>query len=248
MSDDLNKLFLQATRKALVGWETDLTADEIIQELWVWYLESPYIQTTLGKLHRGEAVLYVRSQVFNILTGEAKSRDLFDGRSLYSSDNVKDALSRASTNRYLVDILPLAMQSLEKQNEGYVEAIRVRYDDGVVPVSRSKQQVYLSRAVKSLTEHVNVIAITAGIETDERGRISAKEGPGSKHAVFPDTRKSKGADHSDPTADMAIGLIEAGDQEVVLCATTADRHPIKGDNGRYLDSAQTTTYRKEFLR
>ncbi|VCT89516.1 hypothetical protein MHAS_01210 [Mycolicibacterium hassiacum DSM 44199] len=202
--NDINKVFGKAARKALVSWETDLTAEELIQELWVWYLESPKIQNRIDRLSEGEAVNYVRMQCLSILSGEAKKKDLFEERSPYSSDSVKDALLGVSTNRYLLDILPIAMKSLNRQNERYAEAIRRRYDDGVVPVSRSKEQVQLSRAVKSLTEHVNIIAITAGV--DAKGNVS--EGPGSRHAVFPETRKAQGGGCSDPTANIAILLIE----------------------------------------
>ncbi|CAA79429.1 sigma-K factor [Fromanvirus L5] len=207
MTDDISKLFSRATRKALIGWETNLTAEEIIQELWVWYLESPYIQKTLESLHRGEAVHYVRNQVRNILSGAAKARDLFQERSHYSSENVKEALQGESTNRYLVDILPLAMKALDAQNGGYAEAIRSRYTDGISPKDKSGQN-RLFRAHKSLTEHVNIIAITAGVEKDDKGKVIVKDGPGSKHAIFPDIRKSQGDGHSDPTANIAIMLIE----------------------------------------
>ncbi|AAC18493.1 DNA binding protein [Mycobacterium phage Lakes] len=208
MTGDINKLFMRATRKAMIGWETNLTADEIVQELWVWYLESPYIQKKLGELRPGEAVIYVRKQVHNILSGSAKARDLFQERSHYSSDNVKDALRGESTNRYLVDILPLAMKELGSKNERHAEAIRVRYDDGVVPERGSAAEAMLKRAVKSLTEHVNIIAITAGVERDDNGKVIVKDGPGSKHAIFPDIRKVQGEGHSDPTANIAIMLVE----------------------------------------
>ncbi|AGR46467.1 hypothetical protein ODIN_52 [Mycobacterium phage Odin] len=208
---DINSVFSKAARKALVSWETDVSADELIQELWVWYLGSPSIQNRIDGLSEGEAVLYVRRQCFNILSGDAKAKDLFEARSHYSSDNVKDALMGTSTNRYLVDILPLAMEALGKQNEGYAEAIKVRYEDGVVPVSRSKEQVALSRAIKSLTQHVNIIAITAGVERDAKGKVVVKDGPGSKHAIFPDIRKTQGDGHSDPTATIAMLLIEHPD-------------------------------------
>ncbi|QGJ89752.1 helix-turn-helix DNA binding protein [Mycobacterium phage Superchunk] len=204
---DINSVFSKAARKALVSWETDVSSDELVQELWVWYLGSPSIQNRIDGLSEGEAVLYVRRQCFNILSGDAKAKDLFEARSHYSSDNVKDALMGTSTNRYLVDILPLAMESLGKQNEGYAEAIKVRYTDGISPQDKPGQN-RLFRAHKSLTEHVNIIAITAGVEHDAKGKVVVKDGPGSKHAIFPDIRKTQGDGHSDPTATIAMLLIE----------------------------------------
>jgi 3-oxoacyl-(acyl-carrier-protein) synthase len=96
------------------------------------------------------------------------------------------------------------MDALGNQNESYAEALRSRYVDGVVP-PQGAQFVRLSRAVKSLTEHVNIIAILAG--ADVASNNVHIEGPGSRHSVFPETRPTTGG-HSDPTADIAILLIE----------------------------------------
>ncbi|ASZ72845.1 sigma factor [Mycobacterium phage Drake55] len=202
---DISKVFSKAARKALVSWETDLTADELIQDLWVWYLESPAIQNTIDGLVEGEAVLYVRRQALNILAKKALANDMFNGRRLYSSDSIREALAGTSTNRYLVDILPRAMESLSSQNEGYAEALRSRYIDGIVPPKKGGGAMQLARAVRSLTEHVNVIAILAG--ADVASNNVQIEGPGSRHSVFPETRPTTGG-HSDPTADIAILLIE----------------------------------------
>ncbi|AHJ86418.1 hypothetical protein 40AC_55 [Mycobacterium phage 40AC] len=201
MNDDILR---KGARKALWAWkQDDSELDDLTNDLWVWYLERPSTQRKMAKLTDNEAVETVKIAALQMLSGKQLSSNEFNGRNLYSSEAVKDALRRASTNRYLVDILPLAIKSLDKQNEGYVEAIRSRYDDGVIPAQGS-DAVKLTRAVKSLTEHVNVIAITAGVDAD--GNVT--EGPGSRHAVFPETRKTKGEGHSDPTADIAIMLIE----------------------------------------
>ncbi|APC43202.1 hypothetical protein SEA_JAAN_54 [Mycobacterium phage Jaan] len=240
----MNEIFERSARKALFAWKQDTEGlDDLVNDLWVWYLERPGTQKKLQEADEFLARDLVYKAALQILAGEALSNDMFNGRSLYSSDSVREALRGESTNRYLVDILPIALSEMAEQNEGQAEAIRVRYEDGVVPVDNAPKQL-LKRAVKSLTEHVNITAIRAGV--DAEGNVT--EGPGSRHSVFPETRKARGADHSDPTADMAIGLIESGDEPHVLCAMTADRKPIRGSDGRFLDSDQTTTYRKEFVR
>ncbi|ACE79979.1 hypothetical protein Pukovnik_53 [Mycobacterium phage Pukovnik] len=241
----MHEVFRKAARAALFAWKQDESqADDLVNDLWVWYLERPATQRKMEALSFNEAVVTARIAALQMLSGQQLSANEFNGRNLYSSDNVKDALLGVSTNRYLVDILPLAMKALSGKNEDQAEAIRSRYDDGIVPSKKDGAAMLLSRAVKSLTEHVNIIAITAGVDAD--GNVT--EGPGSRHSVFPETRKARGADHSDPTADMAIGLIEGGDEPHVLCAMTADRKPIRGSDGKFLDSDQTTTYRKEFVR
>ncbi|QTF81477.1 helix-turn-helix DNA binding domain protein [Mycobacterium phage TarsusIV] len=200
----MEDIFRKSAKAAMFAWkQSEDGIDDLVNDLWVWYLERPGTQKKLQDADEYLARRLVYKAALQILAGQSLESDMFNGKSLYSSDNVKDALLGVSTNRYLVDILPRAMEALSAQNEARAEAIRSRYEDGVIPVSRSKEQVQLSKAIKSLTEHVNVIAITAGVDAD--GNVT--EGPGSRHSVFPETRPTSGG-HSDPTADIAILLIE----------------------------------------
>lgn len=201
ISARINTIFQKATRKALVGWETDLETTELINELWAWYLASPYIQKTLDSLSEGEAVKYARKQAFNILTKEIKDRDLFGSRTIYSSDSIKDALLDRSSNRHLKDILPVALRNLDNKNPGYAEAIRARYTDGEIP-SQGSGAVKLSRAMKALTEQVNITALVAG-SFDSRNH----SGPKLRHAVMDPELRTSGGQHSDPTANMALALL-----------------------------------------
>lgn len=207
------QLLRQGASKALYGWETDLEVDELTNELWIWYNGSPAIQAKLASLRRGEAVRYVKHQAVNILSGYAKKTDVFQDRILYPTGTVKDALLGKSNNKYLLKILPDALKALQQQNIGYAAALRSRYEDGVVP-PQGAELVRLTRATKALTEHVNVLAIMAGLDT--KGNLH--DGPGSKalmqkrrpvykHEESPEIRRVKG-EHSDPTANIAIMLIE----------------------------------------
>ncbi|WKW87267.1 DNA binding protein [Mycobacterium phage Chargerpower] len=200
----MEKVFRKAAKSALFTWKQDESGlDDLVNDLWVWYLERPGTQRKLEGLSDNEAVTTVKRAALQMLSGQQLSGNEFNGRNLYSSDNVKDALLGTSTNRYLIDILPRALKALDEQNEGHAEAIRSRYTDGVIPSKSGGAAMLLSRAVKSLTEHVNIIAITAGVDAD--GNVT--EGPGSRHSVFPETRPTSGG-HSDPTGDIAILLIE----------------------------------------
>lgn len=200
----MEKIIAKGAKSALFSWkQSDDGLDDLINDLWVWYLESPATQKKLQGSDEYLARKLVYKAALQILAKKSLSDDRFNGKSLYSSESVKDALSGRSKNRYLVDILPKAMSELESQNEAYAEALRCRYEDGVFPDDKQDKN-RLVRAHKSLTEHVNIIAITAGVDSD--GNVT--EGPGSRHAVFPETRRAKGAGHSDPTGDIAIMLIE----------------------------------------
>ncbi|AEJ94555.1 hypothetical protein PBI_ACHEBE_49 [Mycobacterium phage Achebe] len=182
-----------AAKSALATWGREGGLDDLVQDLWVWYLERPETQRKLAELSKPEAITTVRRAAIQILTEQVLAGNNFNGRNLYSSEAVKDVLKDRSTNRYLKDIMPTAMAALEKQNPDHAEALRVRYEDGGKP-----DKDVLFRAHKAITEQVNIIAITAGDV--------------SSAAVQAETRKSSGG-RSDPTADAAIALIEKGDEE-----------------------------------
>jgi len=194
----------KSAKTALFSWRQNSEGlEDLINDLWVWYLERPGTQEKVQGADEPLARRLVYKAALQILAGQALSDDKFSGRNIYSSEAVKDALAGVSGNHYLVDILPRAFDSLRQQNEGYAEALQVRYTDGEVPSDKAGEN-RLVRAHKSLTEHVNIIAITAGV--DSNGNV--KEGPGSRSAVFPETRRAKGYGHADPTGDTAILLIE----------------------------------------
>lgn len=200
----MKEIFEKSAQSALFAWKQDGAGlEDLVNDLWVWYLESPATQKKLQDSDTFLARRLVYKRSLQILAKQSLADDEFNGRNLYSSDSIREALLGKSTNRYLVDILPRALGELGEQNAGYAEAIRSRYDDAVVPKENAPKQ-RLKYAVKSLTEHVNILAITAGVDAD--GNIT--EGPGSRHSVFPETRSSKGSGHSDPTADIAIMLME----------------------------------------
>ena len=206
MTDNtIASLFSKAARSALFSWKQSTEGlEDLINDLWVWYLERPGTQKKLQESDDFLARRLVYKAALQILAKQTLDSDEFQGRNLYSSDSVRAALRGESTNRYLLDILPTALNSLDRKNPGHAEAIRVRYIDGVIPPKEGGEAMLLSRAVKSLTEHINIIAITAGM--DSEGRVS--QGPGSRSAVFPETRRPKNAGHRDPTGDTAVLLIE----------------------------------------
>ena len=194
----INRIFQKATRKALVGWETDINTTELINELWAWYLERPYVQKQFEELSEAKLVGFARRQAINLLSQGAKDRDLFESRNIYSSDSIKAALSGNLKSGYLSSILPFAMDALDSKNAGYAEAIRIRYEDGVVPPKSGGEAMKLSRAVKALTQHVNIIALTAG---DGNGK------PKLRRPVDPSNRSAGGV-HSDPTANIALMILD----------------------------------------
>lgn len=250
--DEVNSTLQKAAKRALMEWGRDDSPDDLTQDLWVWYLERPATQERFATDDEFLCRQLAYLAALQILAGQSLSSDTFNDKALYSSESVKDALKGRSTNRYLIDILPRAMAALAAKNEGQAEAIRSRYDDGVIP--KGSDADMLTKAHKSLTEHVNIIAITAGV--DAEGKTTT--GPGSRSAVFPETRKAKGNHHSDPTGEMAMALLAAeGDVReaffendwVVDLTTEYEEHlaPLSIFDGTFNGMAGSEMYRAQVV-
>jgi hypothetical protein len=214
-SDGLDKVFRKGAEKAVAEWFSGQwdrqvqEVDDLVQDLWAWYLETPETQRKMEPLSQPEAVETVRKRALQLLSKQTIEGNTFQGRDLFSSDAVKDALKGKSSNKYLFEVLPLAMKELQRQDDsalaagrprGYAEAIRSRYEDGVVPRNtpgdRDESAIQtLKHAIKALTAEINVEYITTEIKDI-----------GSKTVVFADTRRPKGG-HGDPTGDIAVLLV-----------------------------------------
>lgn len=216
----LNKVFHRAATGALIEWGLEGMHEDLVQDLWVWYLRIPSVQHKMAELSEPEKIVTAKIYAHQLISEKVLEGNAFSGASLYSSDCVRDVLGDQSRNVHLKDLVPIALERLDKRNPEQAEAIRSRYQDGLVPVEPAKSM--LKRGVKALTEEVNIICLT-----------SDNQGTGSRDRVFPGTRKRKG-EHGEPTADLAIGLIYNGDEEIELL-----------DNRRQ-PTGETTTYRKEF--
>jgi hypothetical protein len=219
--EDLGEHVEAAARRALHDWGHPIEGlDDLVQDLWVWYLARPSTQEMVNRPNNNQT--FIRNLFYRAagqtLAGQVLDADVFKGNDLYSADAVKDWLAGASTNKYLGKLIQKALTKLSDQNAEHRSAIRDRYEEGdpryLVPGAPA---MLLSRAVKSLTGHVNALAIE-----DKQGdtvRPSRGVSAGSRRG---------GGGYSDPTADMALGLIRAGDA------------PIETASG------EVTTMRKEF--
>lgn len=196
----MDKTFRKAAAKALVEWGREEGLEDLVQAIWVWYLERPGTQDKFAQADEFLVRNLAYRAALQILSGEAVTDDVFTGRSLYSVDSVKDALKGETTNRHLPELVELALEAVQqrdadREDEGkprdYAEAIRSRYIDGIVPAGPDADRLF--RALTAVTEEVNVLYLTS----DARGR----------HAMFPDLRKANGG-HSDPTGEIACTLID----------------------------------------
>ncbi len=215
----LDRLFRKAGQSVLAEWGIEGELDDLAQDLWVWYLESPGTQSKLAGMEAGEKVSAVRKAANQIVSEKVLEGDVASGRVLYSSEAIKDHLKGESSNKFLNGLMPKAMNVLAARNAGHAQAIIDRYENGEVPEPGAKQ-VTLSRALKSLTAEVNVTVLSE----ENKGR----------NAIFPELRRKKG-EHSDPTLDAVLGLL----------SENANKE-IKTVNSRREQTGRTT-YRHEML-
>jgi hypothetical protein len=189
----LDKVFRQAAKGTLIEWGIEGEVDDLVQNLWKWYLERPSTQQLMADLSEPERIVTARHHANQIISGDVLAGNLATGKVVYSTDAVKEALEGISTNKYLLEILHDAREALAARNELQAEALRSRYEDGVFPVEPGKS--VLKRAVKSLTDEVNIMYLT-----------SDDDGIGRREAASPNTRKGGGG-YSDPTSGIALALM-----------------------------------------
>lgn len=227
---ELNRKFKRAATSALVAWKGNFNRDELsdlINDLWQWYLERPSVRNKLDNADSSLFQALARKHAITLLSMEANKYDVFSGRVMYSSEAVKAALSGEPQHKYLLEILPVAMDRLVERHEQYADALKRRFIDGIIPKQGTEAQ-RVTNAVKALTEEVNVIALTTRAKQHEgpgsRKKIVFREddddfdGEGGEYVEVDETKEGGGGldpasirgkgTHGDPTGNLALALIE----------------------------------------
>ena len=166
--------------------------DDLFQDLLLWYCSRPETRRKMLELTDAEIFVTVKKHASQELSEQQLADNVYFDKVMFSTLSVQRYLKGQSTNKYLAEVIPIALDNI---NELHKEAILVRYVDGIVP-KENKNKRYLNNAIKRLTEEVNVIQLTTDQET-----------VGSRSVVFPDTVKPQGS-HGDPTAGIALTLME----------------------------------------
>lgn len=188
----------RAAKSALVQWYSGQwtrqseEVGDLTDDLIVWYLTRASTRNQMESLSEPQIMVMFRNHARQVLSRAALDGDVFDGKTLYTTESIKDALKGESTNRYLMTILPFAIKRL---NDTYREALAKRYIDGEYPQNKEEENAQMWGTV-ALTREVNVLYITEDVK-----------GVGSSSTVFPESIKSKGGDHSDPTGNTALMLM-----------------------------------------
>lgn len=236
--ESLDDTIRAAARQALHDWGRTMESrggsngelEDLVQDLWAFYLDprNKSVQkfvasrtTETGRrrvfyrLEKGENGKSRRAGLASqIIVGQQAESDLFQADQSYSSESIKEWLRGESTNKYLGKLITQAMDRLYQD---HLVAIKSRYEDGVIPSRTGPAKDVLLRAHVALTEAVN------GLHQAEK----SEEGQRPTRGVQAGSRRGGGG-YSDPTADMALGLIQGGDTQIELA------------------SGEVTTMRKEF--
>jgi hypothetical protein len=165
--------------------------DDLLQDLLEWYLETPSTQLKMSGLTDSEVFVTIKIRAQQLLSKQQLNDNIQKDKVMFSTDSIKRYLKGESTNKYLIDVVPIALDMI---NEKHKEALLSRYVDKKIP-SQGKDAEFLSNSHKTLTAMVNLIQLTTDAKTI-----------GSRSIVFPDTVKPSGS-HGDPTANIALTLM-----------------------------------------
>lgn len=194
MKTDLEKLFSSVVKHLAHNW--DISVQDLTQDLWLWYHVSKSSKVKVDEVPWKQAFNLVKAEAVRIIRNQMLDDNLFQGEIIYSAEMVKDVLKGVSDNRYLKDLVPIAMNAI---NEEYAEALRVRYTDGVIlPDKQSKNR--LTRSHQALTKQVNILC--------------SKVGKVGRDPVPAESRAPRGG-VNDPTANTALALIQRGDDVII---------------------------------
>lgn len=222
----MNELFRKSAKVALGEWYSgqwmvqEQELDNLTNDLWVWYLESPSVKDKLDNSDPALARSLVVRQALKRLARNSLDADKFQGKVLFSVDAVKDALKGRSTNKFLKAILPIAMEAVQHKDDytpgrEYAEALRSRYMDQQIPKTKHEENK-LVYAHTAITDEVNINYLTVDVE-----------GIGSANVMFPGLRKRNG-EHGDPTGNTALLLMDNPEYREEYLSVTAWQQVIGG--------------------
>lgn len=196
--NDFDTMIRAGAKSALRAWHhrqpglQEEKLDDLISDLWLYGLERQGFRSKIEESDSKLAKYLVRRTALQLLSKQQLHQDTFNGKQLYSSEAIKDAMKGRSTNKYLMSVLPTAMAALDKRGErngsNYAEVLRRRYIDG-----EAVQKNQLWRAHQALTEEINILVITTGEQSWD---------------AMPAESRSASGGHSDPTGDTAILLMD----------------------------------------
>jgi hypothetical protein len=165
----------RAAKKVADKWPSITTQEDMIQTLTVHFLEAPGALKKLAELTPGKRMGRLIGIGHDKASGERDALDVFTGQFSYSVDEVRKLLERGGLDGQVggfnsaVADLEAAYGELQVKNAGHGKALWDRYALGIKPAQGAPAMV-LSRALESLTVHMNRVSKSARYEYLNGGR------------------------------------------------------------------------------
>lgn len=201
ISDDIADEITRAARTVAAKWPGVLDEDDLVQDIWLRLLETPGYQDTLERMEPSDQRRAIQGLGHQIASRERSDYFHFTGNIRYGSDEVKrllandglqvvdsiaalgsvwdskeDQVSGSREPTHLVETrvdLHEGMKALQASHLRYALAITDRYFFGIEPTSGAEWS-RLSRAIKTLTEHMN---------SARSARQVSHDGPGCRRVM-----------------------------------------------------------------
>lgn len=133
------------------GWQ--FSVDDLVQDLWVWYLENPGLHHKFENVSEWpKAIAYVKKVAYALARGGEWEQDKFRANFDYSVDTAKAVLRGEVAGPLAVQDRAAAFESLD--NEQYREVLVRRYERGEFMRSDSDKGV-LKRAHAAFANELN---------------------------------------------------------------------------------------------
>jgi hypothetical protein len=167
----------RAAKRVAGRWPQVVTEEDMVQTLSLHFLEAPGALEALINLPSAKRLGRLIGIGHDKASGQRDDLEVFSGQFTYSVDEVRRLLDRGSLegqldgyNAATADI-ETAYGELQVKNEGHAKALYSRYVLQVVPDRDGPEKDVLSRAVDSLTLHMNRVSRSARYEFSNGGRF-----------------------------------------------------------------------------
>lgn len=154
--EDLETAVKREARLAESRWNNLISADDIEQEIWLWFLERPGVQSQLENANPAELSAVFKKSANQICSKERLDYDHFTGNYHYTPKEVRELLDTLGEEYDVhsadekVD-LQLGLEELGQYHEKHYDVIQQVYRLGIEPEDHNLKP----RAVDKLTELMN---------------------------------------------------------------------------------------------
>lgn len=165
----LDKEIAKVAKSVVNSWPGVMEAEDVQQELWVRILESPKYKDQMETSDPALRFEFLKRLGMQIVGREVSSYELFSGNVYYGTDHVRALLEAGllTINRWelggmketLTDFMDLhsAFDHMKNVSPEYAQVIWSAFADGDYNKEKPSARMKLSRAITSLTDHMNQI-------------------------------------------------------------------------------------------